>query len=74
MFHSGKVFSITVMKDNRIDSPSYIQPIFPKVHAMKNQAANFIKAVRGEKEAPCTAGEAVKDLVSAREYILLLEK
>ena len=44
-------------------------PRLPNVHAMLNQAQNFIKAVKGEKQAPCISEEAVKDLEIAMDYI-----
>jgi predicted dehydrogenase len=44
-------------------------PRLPNEHAMLNQARNFIKAVRGEKTAPCVSAEAVKDLEIAMDYI-----
>ena len=43
-------------------------PRLPNVHAMLNQARNFVKAVRGEKPAPCVSSEAVKDLEVAMDY------
>lgn len=50
-------------------TPVKIAPDLPTIHAMRNQALNFIKAVRGEAPAPCLAPEALKDLRTAREYI-----
>jgi predicted dehydrogenase len=47
----------------------YTTPVLPCVSAMRNQAANFIKAVKGEKRAPCTSADAVKDLQIAWDYI-----
>jgi hypothetical protein len=40
---------------------------------MRNQALNFIKAVRGDAPAPCLAPEALEDIRVAREYIRLLK-
>ena len=51
-----------------------ISPRLPNVHAMLNQARNFIKAVKGEKPAPCQSAEAVKDLEIAMDYTLQLSK
>lgn len=53
--------------------PTTTIPQFPWVHAMRNQALNFIKAVRGEAPAPCLAPEALEDLRIARAYIKLLK-
>jgi predicted dehydrogenase len=54
-------------------APLTTLPDFPPIHAMRNQALNFIKAVRGEAPAPCLAPEALQDLRIAREYIRLLK-
>jgi hypothetical protein len=43
------------------------------VHAMRQQAANFVAAIRGERKPPCEAAEALEDLKIAREYIRLKE-
>ena len=50
-----------------------LSPTMPPVHAMRNQALNFIKAVRGEAPAPCLAPEALADIKIARDYIRLLK-
>lgn len=54
--------------------PKTIRPTLPWVHAMRNQALNFIRAVRGEAPAPCLAAEGLEDIRIAREYIRLLKK
>lgn len=54
-------------------TPVMLQPQLPWIHAMRNQALNFIKAVRGEAPAPCLAPEALEDIRIAREYIRLLK-
>jgi hypothetical protein len=36
---------------------------------MRQQAINFVAAVRGERPPMCTADEALKDLLVAREYL-----
>ena len=51
--------------------PQVIEPVLPTVSAMQQQAANFLKAVRGEAPAPCLAPEALRDLVVARDYVRL---
>jgi predicted dehydrogenase len=61
---------VTVMLDTENRTETY-RPFMPKRHAMLNQAANFVAAVRKEKQAPCEAAEAVEDLKVAREYIRL---
>lgn len=44
----------------------------PWIHAMRQQAINFVAAVKGEREPPCEAAEALQDLYVARDYIRLL--
>lgn len=51
--------------------PQTIVPSLPWVHAMKQQAINFVSAIKGEAQPPCTAEEALQDLVVARDYIRL---
>ena len=53
-------------------TPRTVTPQMPWVHAMRQQAINFIAAVRGEQEPPCQAAEALEDLKVARDYIRLL--
>jgi hypothetical protein len=39
---------------------------------MKQQAINFVSAIKGETKPPCEAEEALEDLRMARDYIRLL--
>lgn len=64
---------VTVMEDKG-GTPITWSPSMPPVHAMRNQARNFLAMVRGEREAPCYADEAAQDLAMARDYIRLLNK
>lgn len=52
-------------------SPTTTVPQLSWVHAMRQQASNFIAAVRGERKPPCDAQEALEDLKVARDYIRL---
>ena len=52
-----------------INGGLYTSPVFPNISAMKNQAMNFLKAVRGEITPPCPSSEALKDLEIAADYI-----
>lgn len=54
-------------------TPETIVPQLPWVSSMRQQALNFLKAVRGEGRPPCDAYEALEDLKVAREYISLLK-
>jgi hypothetical protein len=49
-------------------------PPMPPVHAMRQQALNFLAAIRGEIKPMCEAREAVEDLRIARDHIRLLER
>ncbi len=68
---AGKV---TVMCDNGKSVPTLTQPIMPNTGAMRQQAINFLAAVRGDKPAPCTAKEALEDLKLARDYIYFMAR
>jgi predicted dehydrogenase len=50
-------------------APQRTIPSLPWVHAMLQQAINFVKVCRGEIRPPCDAAEAVEDLKVARDYI-----
>ncbi len=66
--------TVEILKDpGKGVTPVTLHPQMPWVHAMRNQALNFIKAVRGEAPAPCLAPEALEDIKIAREYIRQLK-
>jgi predicted dehydrogenase len=50
-------------------TPQVVVPQLPWIHAMRQQAANFVAAIKGEIEPPCQAAEALEDLRIAREYV-----
>jgi predicted dehydrogenase len=52
-------------------APTRTSPTLPWIHAMRQQAINFIRAIRGEAKPPCDATEAIQDLQVAREYLRL---
>jgi predicted dehydrogenase len=52
-------------------TPQRQSPTLPWVHAMRQQALNFVKVCKGEIAPPCAAAEAVEDLRMAREYVRL---
>lgn len=54
-------------------APLLRRPHLPSVHAMRQQAANFVAAIRGEAQPPCDAREALEDLRVARDYVRALE-
>jgi len=45
------------------------RPQLPPVHAMRQQAINFVRAIRGEIKPPCDAAEAMEDLRVAEQYL-----
>ena len=52
-------------------APQTIVPQLPWVHAMRQQAINFVRAIKGEIKPLCGAEEALEDLKVAREYLRL---
>jgi predicted dehydrogenase len=71
---SNKPGKVTVYEDNgKGETPLTWSPTLPHVHAMKNQAQNFVNFIRGAAAVPCDSHEAIKDLETAKEYIGLLE-
>jgi predicted dehydrogenase len=54
-------------------TPTVMSPQLPWIHAMRQQAMNFVAAIKGERAPMCTAAEALADLKNAREYIHLLK-
>jgi predicted dehydrogenase len=52
-------------------TPETIVPTLPQVHSMRQQAVNFLAAVRGDIPPMTTAAEGLEDLKIAREYIRL---
>lgn len=65
--------SVEVLRDpGNGATPIVESPQLPWVHAMRAQAENFVKVVRGKAPPPCAAPEALQDLEVAREYIRLL--
>jgi predicted dehydrogenase len=53
-------------------TPEGVVPQLPWVHAMRQQAMNFVAAIQGKGKPPCEAQEALEDLRVARAYIRLL--
>jgi predicted dehydrogenase len=62
---AGKV---TLFEDDG-GGPRTITPEFPRVHAMRRQAEQFVAAVRGERTNLCRVDEALKDLRVAKQYL-----
>jgi predicted dehydrogenase len=60
---------VEVFSDPDGGTPTRTVPSLPWIHAMRQQAINFVKVCRGEMNPPCAAAEAVEDLKIARDYI-----
>lgn len=50
-------------------TPQTIEPTLPWIHAMRQQAINFVRAIKGEIKPLCDATEALEDLKIARQYL-----
>jgi len=46
-----------------------VRPATGNTSAIRNQARNFLAVVRGERDPPSDAREAVENLRVAREYV-----
>ncbi len=69
---SNRPGKVEILRDPGGDKlPETISPTLPWVHAMRQQAINFVSAIKGEAKPPCEAEEALQDLVVARDYIRL---
>jgi predicted dehydrogenase len=72
---SNQPGKVTIYEDNgERSTPIKWSPTLPHIHAMKNQAMNFVKFIKGEKAAMCTSEEAVKDLELAKQYVEILSR
>jgi hypothetical protein len=70
---SNRPGRVEIMRDpGEGQMPMTTEPRLPWIHAMRQQAMNFVAAIRGERKPPCEAGEALEDLYVARQYIRLL--
>ena len=69
---SNRAGTVEIMRDpGGGATPETIVPMLPWVHAMRQQAMNFVAAVKGEMKPLCDAPEALEDLKVARHYIKL---
>lgn len=69
---SNRPGRVEILRDPGGVTPETVVPQLPWVHAMRQQASNFIAAIKGDAKPPCTSEEAIEDLKVAREYIKLL--
>ncbi len=68
---SNRPGRVEIFRDPPGGTPETIVPQLPWVHAMRQQAENFVAAIRGERAPMTTADEALADLLVARSYIRL---
>lgn len=68
---SNRPGRVEVYRDPGGETPTLTTPTLPWVHAMRQQAMNFVAAIRGERKPMCDAQEAMLDLQVARDYIRL---
>ena len=68
---SNRAGTLEVYRDPGGRTPERTEPTLPWVHAMRQQAVNFVDVCRGRMKPPCDAAEAVEDLQVARDYIRL---
>jgi predicted dehydrogenase len=70
---SNRPGKVEIYKDPRGNkTPTLTVPTLPWVHAMSQQASNFIAAIQGKMPPLTDAAEALEDLLVARAYIKLL--
>ena len=69
---SNRPGSVKVFRDpgNGV-TPQTVVPQLPSVHAMRQQAINFVAAIQGKMKPLCDAVEALEDLKVARQYLKL---
>ncbi|MGQ9611061.1 MAG: Gfo/Idh/MocA family protein [bacterium] len=71
---SNRPGNVTIFKDpGNGATPQTIAPQLPWIHAMRQQAMNFVKAIKGEMKPMCDSIEALEDLKVSREYMRLLK-
>jgi len=69
---SNRPGRVEILRDPGGVTPETTVPQLPWVHAMMQQASNFVNAIKCEADPPCTSEEALEDLRVARQYIKLL--
>ncbi len=66
---SNRPGHVEVFTDPEGGTPVRTIPSLPWVHAMRQQAINFVNVCRGQAKPPCDAAEALQDLLVATDYI-----
>lgn len=60
---------VELFEDPGDGTPRTVHPSLPPIDAMRQQAENFVSAIRGQQTPMCDAREALQDLRIAEEYI-----
>ena len=68
---SNRPGRVEIMRDSGKSTPMTMSPTLPWIHAMRQQAMNFVAAIKGEMKPLTEAAEALEDLKVARQYIRL---
>ena len=67
--------TVTLLRDpGEGKVPETVVPQLPWIHAMRQQALHFVRAVRGEAVPLSETAEGLKDLQVARDYIRMLRQ
>jgi predicted dehydrogenase len=67
--------TVKIFRDSIDDVPAqWIEPQMPPVHAMKQQAINFVESIQGKAKPKCAAAEALDDLKVSSEYFKTKQK
>jgi predicted dehydrogenase len=64
---------ITVFTDGKGEEPLQVRPVLPPHDAMRCQAENFLKAIRGEPNPLCRFEDSLKDLETSAQALKLIE-
>ena len=71
---SNRPGSVTIYRDpGNGATPQMTAPTLPWIHAMRQQAMNFVAAIKGERPPMCLAQEALEDLKVAKQYTELVK-
>ncbi len=71
---SNRPGQVTLFRDpGNGRTPETLVPTLPWIHAMRQQAINFVRAIKGEMKPLCEAAEALDDLRIARDYLRVRE-
>jgi predicted dehydrogenase len=67
---SNRPGTVEIYKDpGKGTTPLRLSPQLPWIHAMRQQAMNFVGAIEGKIKPLCEAEEALEDLKVARQYL-----